>query len=180
MKNTKTTNILLIIIIVILLAPALLLGLVYFSNMLTMQHYYDPSVAQSTPAPKRTMSVRQAADVLDDSCEREFHEFFSSTLDESSGLYKVNVWMTYLDDEAIERTKSGEDEEDLEVWNNMSSDLLNMTNNLQKFFNEHCEEDITAVLALCPPEDHNKEYLVIANGMVGYDVVNEIDLRKSS
>jgi len=181
MRSNKTTNILLIIIIVILLAPGLLLGLVYVSNSLNMGSGYTSSsgVTQKLPRPARYSTPRQVADMVDSSCSQIFHEFYNTTLDESREQFFVDVWMKYLDDEAIDRTKSGEDPESVTVWNSMVRDLTESTDTMQRAFNDNCKEDITVVLSLCNPEDHSIKYLTIANGIVGYDVVNEIDMRKA-
>lgn len=181
MRNTKTTNILLIIIIVILLAPGLLLGLVYVSNVLNMGSDYtgSPGVTQRVQRTVQYSTPRQVADMVDSSCSQIFHEFYKTTLDESREQFFVDVWMKYLDDEAIGRTKSGEDPESVTVWNSMVRDLTESTDTMQRAFNDNCKEDITVVLSLCNPEDHSIKYLTIANGIVGYDVVNEIDMRKA-
>lgn len=181
MKNTKTTNILLIIIIVILLAPGLLLGLVYVSSVLNMGSGYTTSssgVTQKLPRAAQYSTPRQVADMVDNSCRQIFRDTYSTTLDESRDQFLVDVWMTTLDDDAIERTRSGENPENVTVWNNMVRDLTETADTMQRAFNDNCREDITVVLSLCNPEDHSTKYLTIANGIAGYDIVNGTDMRK--
>lgn len=170
MKNTKTTNILLIVIIVILLAPILLLSLVFSSSNYQMAKNPIPS---ATP---RTVTVKQIADMIDNSCSQIWGSSFESELNEETELYTVKTWMNYIDDEAIERTKAGENQDE---WDSMATNLKETANTMQKAFNDNDHSEVTVVLSICDPEDHSEEYLTIANGIIGIDVVNEIDLRKS-
>ena len=180
MKNTKTTNILLVIIIVILLAPGLLLGLVYVSSMINMGPSYRGSgITQSTPKPFQYSTPRQAADLADSICRQMFRDDYNTALVETEGQFLVDVWVPHLDDEAIDRTKSGEDPEELTVWDSLTRDLIDSADTVQRVFNDSCKEDITVVLSLCNPEDQSKKYLTIANGIAGYDIVKGTDLRKA-
>lgn len=174
-KRDRKQNIiiiLLVVIILILISPALLLGLVYYSNVSNMGRNPVP-----TATPRIVVSAATVADMIDDSCAQIYGDYYSTELDEEQNRFMVDVWLTYLDDEAIERTKSGEDGADITTWNNMVRDLTSSADTMQRAFRDNCSDDITVVFSVCNPEDHNIKYLTIANGIAGYDVVNGIDLR---
>lgn len=177
-KQNRKQNIiiiLLVVIILILLTPALLIGTIVSNSQRQMEKYPIPS---ATPRP--AVSARDVADMIDGSCYQIYGDNYSTELDEDQERFLVDVWIQYLDDEAIERTKSGEDEEYRTVWNSMARDLTSSADTMQRAFTDNGIDYITVVLSLCNPEDHSVKYLTIANGIAGYDVVNGIDMRAGS
>ena len=173
-KRDKKQNIiiiLLVVIIFILLFPALLLGGVFYSSTSQMAKHPIPASTQ------RVVTAQMVADMISDSCTQVWGNNFEADLDEDTGFFIVKTWMTYIDDGLIERVKAGEN---VETWNDMSADLKSTADAMQKAFIENGHDEITAVLTVCNPDDHSIEYLTIANGIIGLDVVNGIDMRKTS
>lgn len=174
MKDRKQNIIiiLLVVIILILLTPALLIGTIISNSQRQMGKYPIP---RTTTRP--TVSAQDVADMIDGSCVQIYGEYYSTDLDETAGVFRVNTWLPTLDSESIERVKADEDKT---VWNNMVNDIKSAANTAQDAFNDHGHDDIIAVFNVCDPEDHSIIFLSVANGIAGYDVVNGIDMRAGS
>ena len=111
--------------------------------------------------------------MIGDSCRKIWGSDFSSELDEEHKTFTVTTWQSSIDDGLIRRTSEGEN---IGAWNDMVSDLKETANTMQASFRDCGLEDYTAVLCLADPISHSTPYLVIAQGVAGYDVVNGIDL----
>ena len=155
----------------ILTAIGILFLIVLVSNMMNMGGSL-PKTPATTAKPK-TVTASMVADMIDDVFKKNFAYDYETALDEKEGIFTINVWSPDINADAIERTKeSGK----LTVWNNMVSDLASTVSTAQNAFNENGHDEIVVVLNLCDPDDHSTRFLTIANGIAGYDVINDIDL----
>lgn len=155
----------------ILTAIGILFLIVLVSNMMNMGGSL-PKTPATTAKPK-TVTASMVAEMLDGVLKNNFPYDYETDLDEEKGVFTINIWSPDINADSIERTKaSGK----YTVWNNMVSDLASMVSTAQNAFNENGHDEIVVVLNLCDPDDHSTRFLTIANGIAGYDVVNDIDL----
>jgi len=120
-----------------------------------------------------SVTAAQVADMVDGVFKNNFPYSYETRLDEESGVFNIDIWSDDITSQSIAETReSGK----LSVWNNMVSNLASTTSTIQNAFNENGHDEIVAVMSLCDPVDHSTTFLTIANGVAGYDAVNEIDL----
>lgn len=153
-----------------------LMGITLFSNIMNSDYFYViPDRNQSrvaTPVPRKVTAL-QVAEMIGDSCKQVWGEDFSIEWNQQTNVFRVDTWRSDLGDDVIERTKAGSN---IDHWNNMVKDLKSTASTMQNSFNEFGYDDITVVLNLCDPVNHDTVYLSIAQGIAGYDVVNGVDL----
>lgn len=160
----------------ILFGILILLAAVYISNsfFLPDSNIGTPGKQSSRkPAAGSKVSVDQIVDMIDGSCRQVFGNDYDIETDKENNIVRVNIWRENIDAQMIERTKSIGD---ISVWNNMVSDLKETASVMQKSFVELGHDEITVVLNVCDYFHRDIAYLSIANGVAGYDAVNEIDL----
>lgn len=184
MKNAKTTNILLIIIIVILLAPGLLLGLVYVSNELSMRSYYRNTIpAASSPAQSQTTGDAQLDGELGlvsrakDIAVYHMPGFdVGWTYNPETRIASYNAIRSDYAGYYVENAQSSP-EAYLDEWNNSVARATAAQKSLQSYFAKQDVDDITVIVNILDFDDRETPYLTVANGIVGFDAVNGIDLR---
>ena len=60
-------------------------------------------------------------------------------------------------------------------WDDVVKSVIDIQKSVQKIFTE-AEDDTVVVLDILNPKNEDEVFLSVANGVAGYDVVNEIDL----
>ena len=171
MKNQKLIIILLVAILAVLLIPYLALGAVLGVSTSQMNRYPVPT---STAVQRKHATAKDVAAMISGNCQMMFGDNFSDDLDEDSGYYSIRIWDASLDAGLIERAVAGENRDS---WESMVYSYTQTANTMQRAFTDNGIDDVTVVLTVCDPEDHDVPYFMIANGIVGYDAVKGIDLR---
>ena len=134
-------------------------------------HMQPAPAATASPKPS-TVTASMVADMVDGVFKNNFPYSYETKLDEKAGLFHVDIWSSDINADSVEETKNGS----YAIWDNMVSNLISTTTTIQNAFDENGHEEITAVLSLCDPDNHDVTYLTIANGVAGFDVVNGVDL----
>ena len=168
MKSRRTTNILLTIIILILISPVLILSLVYTSNVNSMRDYRPP-------APTRTpkLSTEEILQRTENALKTVYGSEYSSEFDSERMIYRVGTWSEGINDEFIENVK---ELQAYDQWKSVTDGLIDVTADLQHYFTDFGKEDVVVVVSLLSPDDPGTVYATAAQGVIGYDVVNGIDL----
>lgn len=168
MKSRRTTNILLTIIILILISPVLILSLVYTSNVNSMRNYRPP-------APTRTpkLSTEEILQRAENALKTVYGSEHSSEFDSERMIYRVGTWSEGINDEFIENVK---ELQAYDQWKSVTDGLIDVTADLQHYFTDFGKEDVVVVVSLLSPDDPGTVYATAAQGVIGYDVVNGIDL----
>lgn len=146
-----------------------LMAVVFASSMLNMPR----SVPVRPPSSPRVMTAEEIAEKIDGSMEKTMPGQYRSELDMENELYKVDMWNDFTS-ELIETIRSGIG---LDRWDLVREDMTGLCRNMQSRFTDNGHPEITVVLSLVNPDDPDDVFLTAANGIVGYDVVNGIDLR---
>lgn len=147
-----------------------------FLILLAVVYIFNVFNSSDMPAPSKRpakITAKQVADMIDDSCRKIWGSDFYSKLNEDQKTFTVTTWQSSIDDALIRRTSEGGD---IGAWNDMVSNMKETANTMQAAFRDCGLDDYTAVLCLADPVSHSTTYLVIAQGVAGYDVVNGIDL----
>ena len=168
MKSRRTTNILLVIIILILISPALILSLVYTSSMYNMEKHPLPS---PTRTPK--LSTEEILQRAENALKTVYGSEYTAEFDSERMIYRVGTWSEGLNDEFIENVK---ELQAYDQWKNVTDGLIDVTADLQHYFTDFGKEDVVVVVSLLSPDDPGTVYATAAQGVIGYDVVNGIDL----
>ena len=146
MRNTKTTNILLIIIIVILLAPGLLLGLVYVSNVLTMQRHYE-----TVPAPAPTVRIASTEEALQSMAEaitaNKLPDYMPALIyDRANNTCVVELYKDGVTRELAEAAAAG-DQEAVREWETVTGQMVYLQEKMQeladRIIGEHAELSVS-------------------------------------
>ncbi len=171
MKNQKLIIILLVAILAVLLIPYLLLGTIFGISTQQMNKYPVPT---ATAATRNPVSAEDVAAMINGNIQMMFGDNCESELDQDAGIFSGRIWDESVDAGLIERTAAGEN---LDSWESMVYSYTQTANTMQSAFIENQIDDITVVLTVCDPTDHEIPYFMMANGIVGYDAVKGIDLR---
>lgn len=168
MKSRRTTNILLIIIILILITPAVILGMVYTGSMYNMEKYGIPT---ATKAPKLSTEeiLQRTENALKTACGSDYRAEFDS----EKQIYTVGTWSEGINDAFIAEI---EELQTYDRWKAVTDDLIDITAELQHCFTDYGQPDVVVVMNLLNPENPEVAYATAAQGVIGYDVVNGIDL----
>ena len=82
-----------------------------------------------------------------------------------------------IGEELVERV--GEGDHDAEtIWSDLTARLQSVQKGIQKQFNDE-DLDIAVVLQVLDPQNKKETLLSAAHGVVGYDVVNHLDLKNT-
>ena len=158
---------LLVVIIVILISPALIFAAVYNSSMKQM-------ALHPVPTARRPQTVEEVTEAIDLACKKSFGTDYELITDYENGIVQVNSWHEGVDAELIARAKESQD---LRAWNAMAADVNSTTSSMQRQYTDAGFDEITVVTNICDWNHHEITYLTAANGIVGYDAVNGIDMR---
>ena len=168
MKSRRTTNILLIIIIIILISPAVILGMVYTGSMYNMEKYGPPA---ATKTPK--LSTEEIIDRTENALKAVYGSEYRAEFDRERMIYRVGTWSEGLNDEFIENVK---ELQAYDQWKTVTDGLIDVTSDIQHYFTDYGQPDVVVVMSLLNPENPDVAYATAAQGVIGYDVVNGIDL----
>ena len=129
--------------------------------------------AAATQKPKSRMPATVAT-MFDSSLKQAFGNNYETRLDQDAGIFYVDTWSDDVNAQYIADLKAGGD--GIDVWNQTVESVRKVTSSMQSTFDEVCSDPITVVSSICDPVNHDIAYLTVANGVAGYDAVNEIDL----
>lgn len=150
-----------------------LLVIVYVSSVSNMANSGLTPPSKSTPRPQ---TATQIANRITASMEKSSPGEFSSEYDELESLYKVSMWSGYTQKE-IETLQSGLG---LDRWDSSCEQIIGLCDDMQHIFDNNGHPEVTVVLSLVDPEDHDTVFATAARGVIGYDVVKGIDLKNKS
>ena len=150
-----------------------LMVIVYVSNVNSMPTGGLPASARST---SKQMTATGIANKITASLEKSMPGEFSSEYDELELLYKVSLWSGYTREE-IETLQDGLG---LDRWDSSCEQIIGLCNDLQQIFDSNGHPEVTVVMSLVDPEDHDYVFATAARGIVGYDIVKGIDLKNTA
>ena len=154
-----------------------LMIIVYVSNNANtpggISLFGNEAPVHSTPRPQ---TATQIANRITASMEKSSPGEFSSEYDELESLYKVSMWSGYTQKE-IETLQSGLG---LDRWDSSCEQIIGLCDDMQHIFDNNGHPEVTVVLSLVDPEDHDTVFATAARGVIGYDVVKGIDLKNKS
>lgn len=134
----------------------------------------SPETVTVTPKPARQEdldAVYHVCDLLRQNMpENEVHMEF----DPESRTVWYRIAKPGLSAEVIELTKVTPSMQD--DWNTMVESIVGLQKQMTGYFERNGIHDMTVVLETVNPEDSSEKWLVVANGIAGYDVVNGVDL----
>ena len=160
----------------ILTAIGILFLIVLVSNIMNMG-----GSLPNTPAPKASPTQKTGskmapviAKMFDNDLKQAFGNNYQTELDTEEGVFRVDTWSSDVNAQFITDLKNGNI--DIAAWNAVVDRVKSVTSSMQSTFDEVCDDEIIVVSSICDPLNHDISYLTVANGIAGYDVVNEIDL----
>lgn len=158
------------------IGAAIAICIVMVINVYDMKRQPDltPTPAAATAAPKaEKVTAAMVANMIDGVLKDNFPYSYQTRLNEEQKLFNVDIWSDEINADSVQRTKESGD---FTAWNNMVRDILSTTVTMQDAFNNNGHSDIVVVVSLCDPGNRDLTFLTIADGVAGYDVVNDIDL----
>lgn len=177
MKNQKLIIILLVAILCILLIPYLLLGAVFGISFSQMRKHPLPApteqVSSGDPELDLELDLMAAGKQLAASRMPGFE--IGWTYDAKTKTGNINAFRSDYSGYFLENAQS-EPEAYLPDWNNSVERARAAQKAVQQYFAKSEADDITVIVNILD-YDEKKLYLSVANGIVGYDAVNGIDLR---
>ena len=133
---------------------------------------YESAVSGDGTNARAKMTSADIAAKLDATMNNSMPGEFRSELDAENELYKVDMWNSFTRD-TIESMQSGVG---IDRWTEVRKELIDLTADMQSRFSDNGHPEITVVLSIVDPEDHDYVFATAARGVVGYDIVNGIDL----
>lgn len=85
----------------------------------------------------------------------------------------VNVWSEGITGEALQAKTNAQYKD---AWNQMVENFKDSSESFQNVLDENGYSDMTAAVCVVNDVNHDRVLLMVANGVVFYDAVNEIDL----
>lgn len=165
----------------VLLGILILLAVVYGSSALNMSRAPIPSVrpAQTTASPEKKTSERTVEMVRSIVASHMPTATVESRYDEENGLVFVDIIQNDMDGEFARQAR--DDVGDFRIaWNRIAKDAVEIQKSVQEILTTMGMEDTVAVLDILNADNTDEVLLSVANGVVGYDVVNGIDLLNQS
>lgn len=155
----------------------ILLAIVYISNAYNSMRYAPPSPTQ-TQATRQTSSgsgervVEMARGIVERNMPGATIE---SRYDKENEWAFIDVIQPGMNTDFIQKAK--DDVGDYHAtWNEITKRAVDIQKSLQEIFVSMKMEDTVVVLDILNADNPDEVFLSVANGIVGYDVVNEIDL----
>lgn len=176
-KTDRKQNIiiiLLVVIILILVGPFLLLSLVYSSSMYQMRK--NPLPTQTTGDAVLDKDLALVSSAKDMALYHMPGFDIGWTFDPETRVAEINAIRSDYAGYYVENAKDSPDAY-LDDWNNSVARATAAQKRIQEYFSRQENDDITVVVNILDYDDRKTPYLTVANGIVGYDAVNGIDLR---
>ena len=156
------------IFIIILITPAVILGMVYTGSMYNMEKY-GPPVATKTPK----LSTEEIIDRTENALKAVYGSEYRAEFDRERMIYRVGTWSEGINDEFVAEI---EELQAYDQWKTVTDGLIDVTSDIQHYFTDYGQPDVVVVMSLLNPENPDIAYATAAQGVIGYDVVNGIDL----
>ena len=166
---------LLVVIIVILISPALIFAAVYNSSMKQMALPPAPT-KETTGDPVLDQDLFLVQNAKDIARSHMPGFLLNWTFDPEARVAEINAIRRDYAGYYVENAKDSPDAY-LDDWNNSVARAVAAQKHIQRYFDQSEADDITAVVNIMDYDDRETVYLTVANGIVGYDAVNGIDLR---
>lgn len=154
----------------VLKAILIILAVVVVSNIINTP---TSTPITSRPSSSTRLTAQQVADKIEHSLSVTMPGHYTTELDTENKIFRVNTWQEDIDGAAISLTKNTGHTAN---WNSMVESMKSLVSDMQSRFNDYGHDDYIVVYSLCDPANHDTPYVTIANGIAGYDVVNDIDL----
>ena len=87
----------------------------------------------------------------------------------------IDIIQDGMDDDFVRQAKNG-DTDYLEAWDRIAGNAVSIQKSLQEIFRSMEMDDTVVVLDILNADNTNEVLISAANGIIGYDVVNDIDL----
>ena len=98
-----------------------------------------------------------------------------SRYDKENNMVFIDISSAGLDGEFVRQAKNGNPDY-VEGWSSVAENVVSIQKSLQKLFNGMEMEDTVVVLNILNADNTDEVLISAANGIIGYDVVNDIDL----
>ena len=176
-KKQNIIIILLVVIILILLAPSLLLGTIYYNSERQMRiHPIPTQTTTGDPALDRDLSLVSSAKDIATYYMPGFD--IGWTFDPETRVACINATRSDYTGFYMENAREAPDAY-MDDWNNSVARATAAQKHIQQYFDKSEADDITAVVNILDNDDRKTPYLTVASGIVGYDILNGIDLTGS-
>lgn len=87
----------------------------------------------------------------------------------------IDIIQDGMDGDFVSQAKNG-DTDYLEAWDRIAENAVSIQKSLQEIFRSMEMDDTVVVLDILNADNTDEVLISAANGIVGYDVVNDIDL----
>ena len=161
----------------ILFGILIFLFVVYGFNSYNMNRNQIPA---TTPVPasaqKTTKNAERTVEMARSIVEKNMPGVtVESRYDAENEWAFIDIIQNGMDSDFIQKAKN--DIGDYHsTWNEITKRAVDIQKSLQELFDTMGMEDTVVVLDILNPNNTDEVFLTVANGIVGYDIVNEIDL----
>lgn len=161
----------------ILFGILILFAVVYASSLITMRRSpaAAPQLSQAAARPERTAEERTAEMARSLVANAMPDATVESRYDKENNLVFIDISSAGLDGEFVRQAKNGNPDY-VEGWSSVAENVVSIQKSLQKLFNGMEMEDTVVVLNILNADNTDEVLISAANGIIGYDVVNDIDL----
>lgn len=164
---------------ILLICFAVLFAVVIGSNIWNGERRQLPaqtpeSVTATPTPPPEVIMISRMGDVMHDTVPDDWT--VSWTYDPETRT----AWFIFVDPAItpeLIQTAQKFPEETSERWESNKNSMIELQKEISKDLELNGYKDITVVLELRNPENTEEPWLIVANGIAGYDVVSGIDLR---
>lgn len=161
----------------ILFGILILLAVVYISNIVSMRRAPIPVTQPAQATARQAKSTEEwtvdlARNLLANYMPSATVE---SRFDKENNWAFIDIIQNDMDGDFVRQAKSGAADY-ITAWNGIVKNAVEIQKDLQKIFRTMNMEDTVVVLDILNADNTDEVLLSVANGIVGYDVVNEIDL----
>lgn len=161
----------------ILFGILILVAVVYAFNVINMRRYPVPAPqpTQAAARPTRTSdewTVDLARGLVADAMPDATVE---SRYDKENGWVFIDIIQDGMDGDFVRQAKNG-DTDYIEAWDRIAENAVSIQKSLQEIFRSMEMDDTVVVLDILNADNTDEVLISAANGIIGYDVVNDIDL----
>lgn len=161
----------------ILFGILILFAVVYASSLITMRRSPAPAPqpSQATARPERTAEERAAEMARSLVAKAMPDATVESRYDKENHWVFIDIIQDDLDGDFVRQARAG-DADYLEAWNRIGENAVSIQKNLQEIFRSMEMDDTVVILGILNADNTDEVLISAANGIIGYDVVNDIDL----
>ena len=102
-----------------------------------------------------------------------FRDRMTVEIDDTAKKLLVTVWDYDVTAEVLDRSLL--DLSELNKWHALTSAMVDLDVKLQQRLDEERREDLTAIIILVDPYDHDRDFAIVSRGELVYDIVEATD-----